>query len=69
MHSVYPETITKYALGEHDRINKGKKLFNLISEMQSPEEFDSIILDKVDPNNIKYNDKSVNMMKKIMGVE
>ena len=69
MHSVYPETIKKYALGEHDRINKGKKLFNLISEMQSPEEFDSIILDKVDPNNIKYNDKSVNMMKKIMGVE
>lgn len=69
MHSVYPETINKYALGEHDRINKGKRLFNLLSEMQSPEEFDSIILDKVDVNSIKFNDKSLEAMKKIIGVK
>ncbi len=66
MHSVYPETINKYALGNHERINYGIKMFNLIAEMQSPEELDSIILDKI--QNIKYNDNSLPQMKKIMGV-
>lgn len=48
MHSVYPETINKYALGSWDsRINSGLNLFTKISEMQNPQELDSIILEKV----------------------
>lgn len=38
MHAVYPQTINKYAIGQHDRLNKGIKLFFLISEMNEPEE-------------------------------
>ena len=68
MHSVYIETINKYALGNHDRINKGKNLFRNINEIQAPEEFDSILLDKVDENVIKYTDAKVDDMKKAVGV-
>ena len=68
MHSVYIETINKYALGKHDRINKGKNLFRIINEIQAPEEFDSILLDKVDENLVKYTDATLTEMKNAVGV-
>ena len=71
MHSVYPETVNKYAIGKHDRINLGKALFNQVSEMQSPEEFDSIILDSIPSENIKWRPEQDKMkeMKERCGVE
>lgn len=49
MHSVYPQTVNRYALGnENCRVNKGLNLFNMISEMQNPYEMDSIVLEKVE---------------------
>ena len=48
MHSVYPQTVNKYALGSWDcRVNPGLNLFMRISEMQNPQEIDSIIIEKV----------------------
>lgn len=47
MHSVYIETINKYALGNHDRINN-ENLFEKIAQMQKPQELDNIILNKPD---------------------
>lgn len=47
MSSVYIETVNKYALGLHERINFGVNMFARISEMQSPQELDSIILMRV----------------------
>lgn len=55
MHSVYPETINRYALGKHERINEGLNLFTMISEMEQPEELNLIIFDKVDKENVKVN--------------
>lgn len=57
MHAVYPETINKYAIGKHDRINKNLDLFTRISEMQEPEELNLIIFDKVDEEKVKGNIK------------
>lgn len=59
MHAVYPQTINKYARGQHDRLNKGIKLFFLISEMNEPEEL--TLLDFKCPqitnkNKSKYNE-------------
>ena len=47
MHSVYIETINKYALGNHDRIDN-ENLFEKIAQMQKPQELDNIILNKPD---------------------
>ncbi|PJD98401.1 MAG: hypothetical protein CK427_17120 [Leptospira sp.] len=46
MYSVYPETINKYAKGEHDRLNYGLNLFTIISEMKEPSELKLLIFDK-----------------------
>jgi hypothetical protein len=46
MSSVYPETINKYAIGDHDRVNYGLNLFSLISEMKDPSELKLVILEK-----------------------
>jgi len=57
MDAVYPQTINKYALGKHERINYGLCLFSLISEMNDVEELKFISLDKPDVedrNKIKY---------------
>lgn len=49
MHSVYPQTVNRYAVGYWDcRVNKGLNLFMRISEMQNPEEIDRIFLEKVE---------------------
>ena len=53
MHSVYPQTINRYALGKSDRINNGLNLFAKIAEMQSPNEIDSIVLKKVELESCK----------------
>ena len=44
-YSVYPETVSKYCLGYHDRANVGLNLFSYIHSTQTPEELDSIVLD------------------------
>lgn len=55
MHSVYPETVNKYALGQSERINTGLNLFKKISTIQLPEELDFLILDNVaEASLIKY---------------
>lgn len=38
MKAVYPQTINKYARGQHDRINMGKDIFTLLSEMLDPQD-------------------------------
>lgn len=48
MHAVYKETVNKYALGTVDRVNNGLNIFQRISEMQNPEEIETIILQKVE---------------------
>ncbi|MCB1177884.1 MAG: hypothetical protein KDK36_09925, partial [Leptospiraceae bacterium] len=46
MHAVYIQSINKYAIGKHDRINYGKNIFRLISEMAVPEEIKLILFEK-----------------------
>lgn len=52
MVAVYPETINKYALGRHERVNSGIDIFAKISEMIEPEELNLIILDKLNENQV-----------------
>ena len=58
MVAVYPETINKYALGRHERVNSGIDIFAKISEMIEPEELNLIILDKL--NNEQVGDRLKN---------
>ncbi|PEW72417.1 hypothetical protein CN424_23320 [Bacillus cereus] len=51
MSAVYPQTINKYARGEHERVNKGLELFLEISEMNNAEELKLIVLEKPDIDN------------------
>ena len=54
MHAVYKETVNNYALG-NGRVNYGLNIFNKISEMQNPEELETIILKKVEKSDLdKY---------------
>lgn len=55
MTAVYPQTINKYAIGKHERINEGLDLFAKISEMNEPEELNLIIFEKVDETQVKDN--------------
>lgn len=55
MKAVYPQTINKYARGQHDRINKDKDLFNLLSEMVDPQELKAVIMEKVDESDVQNN--------------
>lgn len=58
MYAVYPQTINKYANGEHDRANEGMKIFSLISEMTEPEELKLLVFKRPvidDDNKQKYN--------------
>ncbi|AND79231.1 DUF262 domain-containing protein [Streptococcus pantholopis] len=56
MKAVYPQTINKYAQGKHERINTGKFVFSLLSEMTDPQELKTVIWDRVelDNQNSKY---------------
>lgn len=53
LHSVYEESVNKYALGKH-KINQGKNFFYLISEMNQPEDLFSIPLVKPNKELFKY---------------
>lgn len=53
MHSVYLETVNKYALGQSERVNHGLNLFKKIANIHSPEELDFIILDTVAEESLK----------------
>lgn len=48
MNAVYPQTINKYAVGQHDRVNEGLDLFLQISEMNDPEDLKLIVLQTPD---------------------
>ena len=48
MHAVYPQTINKYASGQHERINKEVDLFARISEMTDPEELNLILFEQLE---------------------
>ena len=57
MYAVYPQTINKYAKGQHERINYGIDMFSAISEMTDPEELKLLVLTKpdiADNNKEKY---------------
>lgn len=55
MKVVYPQTINKYACGQHERINLGKDLFSKMSEMNEPQELKSVILESVDESDLQSN--------------
>lgn len=54
MNAVYPQTINKYAKGEHERANHRIDMFALISEMADPEELKLVVLKQP---NIEDNNK------------
>ena len=57
MHAVYPQTINKYAIGQHERVNYGIDMFTAISEMTDPEDMKLLVLNQpeIDSNNkVKY---------------
>jgi hypothetical protein len=59
MDAVYPQTINKYARGEHERVNYGLRLFSEISEMNNAEELKLIVLEQPkieNKNKEKYKD-------------
>ena len=59
MDAVYPQTINKYARGEHERVNHGLSLFSEISEMNNAEELKLIVLEQPkieNKNKEKYKD-------------
>ncbi|MBP1920192.1 DUF262 domain-containing protein [Youngiibacter multivorans] len=51
MNSVYPQTINKYAKGQHERANFEIDMFSAISEMSDPEELKLIVLKQPDIDN------------------
>lgn len=53
MNAVYPQTINKYAKGQHERANYGMDMFSAISEMTDPEGLKLLVLTKpdIDDNN------------------
>ena len=55
MKAIYPQTINKYAIGQHDRINLGKDVFSMMSEMNDPQELKSIFLESVEESNLQSN--------------
>lgn len=58
MYSVYIETANNYALGRKSRINDGLNLFARISEMTSPSEMDSILLENIKDKTKGYTNKN-----------
>lgn len=53
MNAVYPQTINRYAKGQHERANYGIDMFSAISEMADPEELKLLVLKQpdIDDNN------------------
>lgn len=48
MKAVYPQSINKYAKGQHERVNVGIAMFRLVSEMKDPEELKLLVFEKPD---------------------
>lgn len=46
MHAVYPQTINKYSIGQHERLNYGMDMFTTIGEMTDPEELKLLTLNQ-----------------------
>ena len=68
MYSVYSETVNNYALGNNNRANYGLRMFNKISEMTSPSDMDSILLDTIKKNEINNkNDLNTRLWTEIFG--
>lgn len=66
MHSVYSETINKYALGEHSRI-KNKNIFAYINEMAYPQDLELLVFEyDIYENNNKYQ-KIIDCIKEFTG--
>lgn len=65
MKAVYRESVNRYAQGLSDRVNHGLNMFSLISEMQSPMELDTIILENVSEEMFKNSKINVNKYKKM----
>lgn len=63
MKAVYRESVNRYAQGLSDRVNHGLNMFSLISEMQSPMELDTIILENVSEETFKNSKINVNKYK------
>lgn len=60
MHAVYPQTINKYAIGHHERLNYGIDMFSAISEMTDPEELKLLAINRPDiENNNKEKYKAI----------
>ena len=55
MKAIYPQTINKYAIGQHDRINLGRDVFSIMSEMNDPQELKSIFLERVEESDLQSN--------------
>ncbi len=66
LHSVYKESINKYALGEHGRINKDVALFTLISEMKHPSELSRVRITLPNDNQILHQNTDI---KTYLGLE
>lgn len=48
MNAVYPQTINRYAKGQHERANYGIDMFSAINEMMEPEDLKLLVLKKLD---------------------
>lgn len=57
MTAVYPQTINKYACGNHERINYGLDLFTKLSEMNEPEELSFVIFESVNKEDVRIDRK------------
>lgn len=55
MTAVYPQTINKYACGNHERINYGLDLFTKLSEMNEPEELAFVIFESINKEDVSAN--------------
>lgn len=65
MSAVYVQSINKYALGNHERLNLGLPVFNIISELNSPEDLQLYHFQSIKtPDNEKYSA----IYKKITGI-
>lgn len=58
--AVYKESVNKYAQGRGERINQGKNMFAMLSEMNEPLEMDSVILGNVSRTQFEGSGVNVN---------
>ena len=54
MHSVYKQSINKYAIGEKSELNDGLSMFERISEAKIPEDLERIVVKRAEYSNKRY---------------